>query len=291
MLFTSGEARSPFTSYEWYQALCKHVLHRDPAVLSVSFNDRPVALLPAEIQQGTIRMIQDERVSDYTDIIIEPGCEYMVIAALADYIDDHDLSLDLFPLDPTSVMIARMPESLAGIAISDLETCPFLLLPASWDDYLYTLSGKLRHELRRKLKRAAGIRLHGLDADGLGTFLELMARSEHRKHSFLTDDTRSFFNDIARSFASRGWLRMRGAFLDSEPVAALFSFQTESTIFLYNSGYDPRLNHLAPGIIAIALDIKDAIEEGIGCYDFLRGTEEYKLRFGAILRSTVRVQR
>lgn len=291
ILFASRADRSPFTSYEWYQALCKNVLHRDPTVISLSFDHHPVALLPAEIRHGTLQMIQDERVSDCANILIEPGYDDMVIAALASYIEDHGLNLDLFPLEPGSGIVERMPGILDDITISDHEVCPFLLLPASWEDYLHTLTSKLRHELRRKIKRAAGIRLYELNADRLGSFLELMARSGIKKRQFLTNDIRSFFNDIARSFARQGWLRMCCASLGSTPVAALFSFHRGSRVFLYNSGYDPQYTHLAPGIVTIALDIQKAIEEGFSGYDFLRGEEDYKLRFGAQPGSTLRVKR
>jgi CelD/BcsL family acetyltransferase involved in cellulose biosynthesis len=291
MLFASSIGRSPFTSYDWYQALCKNVLQRDPSVILVSCDEHPVALLPAEVQDSTLQMIQDERISDCTDILIEPGYEDMVIAALTSYVEDHDLDLDLFPLSPTSMIAERMPAFLDGSVLSDHEVCPFLSLPASWDGYLLTLPGKLRHELRRKMKRAANIQLHDLGGDRLGLFFELMARSDVKKQQFLTDNIRFFFNDIAASFERQGWLRMCYASLDNEPVAALFSFHLGARVFLYNSGYDPRYTSFAPGIVIIALDIQRAIQEGFVYYDFLRGQEDYKLRFGAQLQSTVRIVR
>ncbi|GAH99507.1 unnamed protein product, partial [marine sediment metagenome] len=46
-----------------------------------------------------------------------------------------------------------------------------------------------------------------------------------------------------------------------------------------------------PGIVTIGLDIKSAINEGKRYYDFLRGGETYKFRFGAEKRYTVRLTR
>jgi CelD/BcsL family acetyltransferase involved in cellulose biosynthesis len=43
--------------------------------------------------------------------------------------------------------------------------------------------------------------------------------------------------------------------------------------------------------MAVALDIHSAISEGYKYYDFLRGDEDYKYRFGAHERYTVRVMR
>jgi CelD/BcsL family acetyltransferase involved in cellulose biosynthesis len=51
---------------------------------------------------------------------------------------------------------------------------------------------------------------------------------------------------------------------------------------VYNSGYDPiKYGALSPGIVLFAHSIQDAIAAKRRRYDFLRGNEEYKYRFGA----------
>jgi CelD/BcsL family acetyltransferase involved in cellulose biosynthesis len=50
---------------------------------------------------------------------------------------------------------------------------------------------------------------------------------------------------------------------------------------LYNSGYDPQFFPLSPGNVLTAYTIQDAIRLGRARYDFLRGDEIYKFRFGA----------
>jgi CelD/BcsL family acetyltransferase involved in cellulose biosynthesis len=51
---------------------------------------------------------------------------------------------------------------------------------------------------------------------------------------------------------------------------------------VYNSGYDPsQFSHLSPGIVVTARCIEHAISLGRSEFDFLRGDEVYKYRFGA----------
>jgi CelD/BcsL family acetyltransferase involved in cellulose biosynthesis len=80
-------------------------------------------------------------------------------------------------------------------------------------------------------------------------------------------------------------------FLNGQPLGILFSFQMRDCVYLYNSGFNPEYTHVSPGVVTIALDIKSAIEEGKKFYDFLRGDEEYKFRFGAHKRYTMRLRR
>jgi len=54
----------------------------------------------------------------------------------------------------------------------------------------------------------------------------------------------------------------------------------DHTLYLYNAAYDNRYAQVSPGIVAIAMCIEDAIKRGIRRFEFLRGNETYKYRFG-----------
>ena len=55
----------------------------------------------------------------------------------------------------------------------------------------------------------------------------------------------------------------------------------EGTYSLYNSAFDREWQQLAPGMVLVAEDIRQAIEEGCSVFDFLKGDYAYKYRFGA----------
>jgi CelD/BcsL family acetyltransferase involved in cellulose biosynthesis len=60
-------------------------------------------------------------------------------------------------------------------------------------------------------------------------------------------------------------------------------FDYNDQFLLYNSGFDPaQFNNLSTGNVLTAYTIKQAIEQRKTVYDFLRGDEVYKFRFGAV---------
>lgn len=290
-LFSRCIEQSPFTSYEWYRSLCTHVLHDDPNILTFWNNDQPVGVFAATIISNTLSTIQDERVTDIADIIIEPGFEIPVIEALAEFINTHNLGIDLFPLETNSTIVEHLPVFIDDITVSDGEVCPYLILSGTWNDYLAHLAGKHRHELRRKMKRGVEIELFPASADDIKIFFNLMERSGVEKKRFLTENIRLFIKNLTTSLAQKNWLHLRIACLESTPVGALLCFTRNSRIYLFNSGYDPHYMNLSPGIISIARDIQWAIDHGYTHYDFLRGNESYKLRFAPLLRPMKRLNR
>jgi CelD/BcsL family acetyltransferase involved in cellulose biosynthesis len=50
--------------------------------------------------------------------------------------------------------------------------------------------------------------------------------------------------------------------------------------YVYNSGYDPEVARLSPGIVLAADCIRRAMERGMTVFHFLRGQEDYKYRLG-----------
>jgi CelD/BcsL family acetyltransferase involved in cellulose biosynthesis len=89
---------------------------------------------------------------------------------------------------------------------------------------------------------------------------------------------------------SQGIVRLALLDVAGRPVAATISFVYGDTWGLYNSGYDPEYGTYSPGIVLVAMTIQEAIREGLRVYDFLRGSEGYKYRFGARDRELFRLR-
>jgi CelD/BcsL family acetyltransferase involved in cellulose biosynthesis len=70
-------------------------------------------------------------------------------------------------------------------------------------------------------------------------------------------------------------------------VAADFGVAVGGTGFLMKTGYDEDLGRLSPGLVLRAEVLRASIEEGLSAYDFLGGTETYKLQWGAVPRPRV----
>jgi CelD/BcsL family acetyltransferase involved in cellulose biosynthesis len=97
----------------------------------------------------------------------------------------------------------------------------------------------------------------------------------------MTVEKAAFFHDIAHRLWSQGWLELTVLRADKVPVAALCCFTYGTTYAAYNASYHPDYGHLSVGIVLFANRIQSAIERRFACFDFLRGDEDYKYRFGA----------
>jgi CelD/BcsL family acetyltransferase involved in cellulose biosynthesis len=170
------------------------------------------------------------------------------------------------------------------------DVCPVIQLPDTWDEYLMMLSGKQRHEVRRKLRRAtaeANTRFYIVESeqelqDQMQTFIDLHQKSAPEKDQFMDPQMQGFFFEVTKVLQEQGWLQLAFVEMDGYKAAALLNFDYAGAILVYNSGYDPlQFRHLSPGIIVTARCIELAIELGRTKFDFLRGDEVYKYRFGA----------
>jgi CelD/BcsL family acetyltransferase involved in cellulose biosynthesis len=118
-------------------------------------------------------------------------------------------------------------------------------------------------------------------AELLNTLFRLMRTSSHHKEEFLErPGMEAFFREMTSAMAAEGMLRFYVLTLDGQAVASVLNFDLGGQLYMYNSGYDPEYSHYAVGLMSKALLVKDAIENGRTCVDFLRGDESYKYDLG-----------
>ncbi|MFQ5894695.1 MAG: GNAT family N-acetyltransferase [Nitrospinota bacterium] len=250
---------------------------------------------------GVVRFTGGEDLTDYADLVASPQRNAAAWRAVLDFLAAPAApawrSVELHALPEDSPTLAALAGAVGPWAEAwergVEERCPAIALPESWEAYLGTLSGKARHELRRKVRRAnyeaellfREAQEETLEED-LETFFRLHALSHAEKERFWNSCTRAFFRAAARAALERGWLRLTFLLADGEPVAASFGLVYGGWYYLYNSGFDPARKELSTGLVLLAHNIEGAIGAGLAEFDFLRGTEPYKYRFGASDRTT-----
>ncbi|MGR6997482.1 GNAT family N-acetyltransferase [Yinghuangia aomiensis] len=67
-------------------------------------------------------------------------------------------------------------------------------------------------------------------------------------------------------------------------MGILYGFLWQGTFSYYQTGWDPALARLSLGTVLVAETVAAVRAEGADVFDFLRGAEEYKYRFGAVDR-------
>ncbi len=255
--------------------------------------EKIIGIAPLLIREQTAFIMGSSDVCDYLDFAVAPGMERDFFAALLDDLGQKGINhLDLRPLRPDSTVLTDLvsiAQNRGYQVLCNLEDVSLVLdLPSTWEKYLAILTGKQRHEVRRKLRRlgeAGNVNYHIVEDsaavnDAMDAFLKMFSESRKDKATFMTTRMGSFFRSIGNTMAEAKLLRLGILELDTRPTAMVMCFDYNDCVYLYNSGYDPNCSSLSVGILSKVLCIKDSIQKGRRKFDFLKGGESYKYDLG-----------
>ena len=301
-LLRRSDSDTIFLTHEWQSTWWRFFAPgRELLLLALRDQGELVGIAPfyrQKLEDGrtVIQLVGGTDISDYLNIIALPDHLDRVYQAIFEFLTAEVADWDEIDLHciPAASLYEPLREAAQkrGLVIQRRveDVCPVLLLPATWDDYLAMLDKKQRHELRRKIHRAeseAEMSLYmtsdpSLLAEDVEVFFDLHRRSSPDKEDFMSEpDMQGFFHEVARFSLTRGWLELSFLLINGEKAASMFCFAYNNRTLVYNSGYDPqRFGSLSPGIVLLAYHVQDSIAKGRTAFDFLRGDEVYKYRFG-----------
>ena len=297
-LWRKDPAASVFQTPQYARAAWETELGADQTLAAIEMKRGGllVGLATATVDlDGTLRFLGNKEVTDYLGPIADVADRDAVASAFIAAVDELKWSrAELFGLTHDSgwpEVLARAAKA-AGHAVEEVQqdVCPRIAPLGTYEQYLASLDGKGRHEIKRKarrLEREGGpytIRLSDrstLGAD-LERFYEMHRSSTGPKGRFMHEDVAVLFTRIALAFEQEGWLRLTLLEREGKPLAGMFSFAAKKAWSVYNSAYDHTEGELAPGMVLMSETIRLAAEEGCEVFDMLRGDEPYKYRFGAV---------
>jgi CelD/BcsL family acetyltransferase involved in cellulose biosynthesis len=242
--------------------------------------------------------------ADYATILGAPGDLPAIAAAVADHLAETGARggwdvVDLRRLrcgDPAADALAAAfgaREIAEGwtLNVEREDVCPVVHLPlgATIDDYLATLGKKVRHEIRRKVRRAMAygeVRLE--DSDGSPADLDAFIELHQKRWSWegLFPETpggtqsRVFFRRLFELDGAEG-PRLTFLSVGGRRIAAGVHFETADGLMYYNAGVDPDARDLSPGVLMAHAFMERALAAGKRRVDFMRGNESYKYDWGA----------
>lgn len=302
-LLADSYFNSIFSTFAW-KKVCWEKLSQgwELFLLAARQEGQLVGIAPIMRRGTTISFIGDERVCDYFDFIVKKGQEERFFQKLIAYLDDQEWqTLDLLGIPQHSPTLNHLPALLKTkghtVKVHPTDVCPGLDLPGSCEEYLSNLSGKSRHELRRKIRRLreeAEFRFYSVESSNtlthdLGDFIKMLKESREDKTQFMTPQMEDFFHAMASVLDGEGYLKLFFLEVDGERVSSAMCFDYDGEYLLYNSGYDPRYASLSVGLILKAFCIQDAIASGRRRFDFLKGAEPYKYDLGGNDRPVYRI--
>jgi CelD/BcsL family acetyltransferase involved in cellulose biosynthesis len=285
---------SPFILPTWMKVCWQHFHpNGEPYLIVVRDEQQVIGIAPLQINDDIASLVGGDNVCDYLDFIVIPGQEDTFFNVIFDDLNkQHVKQLNLGLLRPDSVVMTKLTGVARnrGFKISSQQedVSSEMDLPSTFDEYLMVLNTKQRHEVRRKLRRldeAGSIKYSFLNGDSglealLETFMHLFSLARDDKAHFMTSEMAVFFRSLGQAMAEIGLLRFGLLEIDTKPAAMVMCFDYNSTIYLYNSGYDPQYDSFSVGLMSKVLAIRESIQRGNKRFEFLKGNEIYKERLG-----------
>ncbi|MEW5869010.1 MAG: GNAT family N-acetyltransferase [Chloroflexota bacterium] len=287
---------------EWQQGQLFTVAarHEDGSLVGIA----PLFFGPNREGQPALMLLGSIEISDYLDLVVRRDDLPEFLSALFDLLDSKQAPawqvLDWYNIPEESPTLGVMQQAAQArgwsYAQERLQPCPYIPLPGDWEAYLASIDKKQRHEIRRKMRRAEEnpmpVRWYIvedeqiLDAE-IEAFLRLMAQDPD-KDRFLTDVMRTQMRQSVHAAFQAGWLQLAMLEVAGEKVAGYLNFDYAGHIWVYNSGIDFSYRDLSPGWVLLGHLLKWANDNQRIAFDFMRGDEEYKYRFGGVNRYIAR---
>ena len=168
------------------------------------------------------------------------------------------------------------------------EASPALALDGtSWESLLGSWSKNLRSQVRSRERKVAGE--HSLSfrlAEDPDRFAGDFARLFELHRARWPDgsgfaDAEAFHREFAALARERGWARLWLLEIDGETRAAWYGFRFAGVESYYQAGRDPDWDRYRLGFVLHAHTIREAANNGVREYRFLRGDEDFKFRFAS----------
>jgi len=308
-LFAANPRHRPFQSWSWVSAWLKHLAGEyELHTLCLRDTDNQLQILLPMIRSRGNGLYRSPRLclmcgygpecSDHIGALrlptLDPRISELIVQGLAESWNSSDrIELgNLENLDGFSLQLAPAFQQLGRVvSINESALCPAAALPDTWEDYLQSLSSNFRSQVRRfhkRVEKTENTKFRSLAAEDAEMFAEALIRLNRSRmgHKGQTSSLenpalREFLVDVIPGMAQAGLALMDVVELDEKIVGAALNLVHGKSAYFYMGGFDDSAKSLRPGTALFARVIERAIEDGYTSYDFLRGAESYKYKWGA----------
>lgn len=291
-------ARSPahiFQTHSFLSAWHRHVGMREGASLAIVTHRehfKLVGIFPAcVVNIGAIRVLTwlgGLQVIDYGDVLYDQsaaslGVDDFVFEALTTLRGRGRHSVAFFP------NVRR--DALAFGALSTRllthgnDAAPCVPIPGDFETYLGSLTQRMRHEVRRRVRRLG--ELGEVDFRVVGPH---EPEHDHVMTALIDQKRRRFAAPGAKSVLHRPgyeafyreqsvespWAHLSCLTLDGQVIAAHFGYLHKDRLYLLLTSFDESYAAYSPGKVLIYHLLKECTEQEIDLLDFCLGDESYK---------------
>lgn len=295
---------NPFQRYEWCEAWWRHYRNNRSKLFLLTVVDEAgqwLGVAPWYCEHspvwgdGVRALGSGDVCGDFLTILCRDADRERVVSAMAEWLlndGQHDWdALDLDGIADHELALHELAEHLqrydCGARWHSTMHTWRADLSAGWEAYVQGLSKSRRERVRSiwRQKFASGrVEYHLAETPEQYDYAWAQLRRLHqaRRQSlgqsgcFASPQFTAFHDELSRRWLDEGRLRLLWVTLDEQCVAAEYAVIGGSTVFMYQSGIDPRVIDDRPGWLNTMSSLKLATDQGYQAYDFLRGDEPYK---------------
>jgi CelD/BcsL family acetyltransferase involved in cellulose biosynthesis len=304
-LSEAAEHPNVFMTYGWYRAWCRRQIrdqsggHFEPYVLVLKQAATVVGIAPfaRRVAVGLLRVRKLEFVtyhSDYNDLVLgaDPAEQSKAVMRFLACVAGQWDVIDFRDLRDTGDTFAHIGNSvaLAGLSykvLPEVERCPYMPIDKPWSEMMMQHSRSTRRAYRRftDMKRE-GLRARIVEnpqqEPGL---LDQLIAVEAQKHvgGELSQPFLGIFPEVFQSLFDTlgplGWIVVTLLEWKDRAVAWQILYRCGKSLWGYSTAYDHTFSSISPGTALVSEVVDYSLARGIEEFDFLRGSETYKMRW------------
>ena len=303
-LLARAATANVFLTPEWLITWCRYyVKDAGLRVIVVYENGELIGLAPLLVEQQSVCGIPllkqikflGAGLSDRLDILAASGKEREALEQITGWLfaqgwDVWDVD-ELPEASPTAELLPWLARRWgAPVEVERQSVCPVVKLPPDLEAYRSTrqkdfwkkvdyYGRRLRKEHALEVRFNEGAGDLGRDLEG---FLDVYRASFAARPSQLTDRRfADFRRDVVSEMARQKRVLIALLLVDGTPVSGQLCLLYQQSCYAYNLCHDPAFSKQSVGTVLQWEVLRYLIEHGYKEYDFLRGPEAYKYRWGA----------
>jgi len=291
---------TPFLTWEWQFSWWRHYGHNHRLwILAAYRHEQLVGIAPLMlVRQSKLgfshRVLRPIGTPDLDQggLLVRDN-DPQVWAALLTGLMQHNAAWDVLKLDHVLFAPLDLPTlqnafpagrfSISGQSDAQL----YIPLEGDWDTYFQGLSRNLRRDLTKRANRAGrqcDVSFEQYAGEQLtpAALCELfdINQSGRYPHLYESENDRNFHLELAERMASAAWLRLFLLRVDGVAAASCYGFLYNNRYADWRTAYRREFAGLGVGNLLLMHVLRFGFERRLAEIDFLRGAEEYKLRWG-----------
>jgi CelD/BcsL family acetyltransferase involved in cellulose biosynthesis len=298
-----------FSTPEWLMSWWRNFGRNQELLVGGFFADSglvaiaPLSITPVRIAKSIpLRLLclmgDGSNDSDNLDLPVRAGFEATFAESLLCFLESEETSWDFArlntipPKSPGGTALRQLLSRRKWIAFEKQTPASAIALPATWEEYMGSLSAKERGKIAyysKRLEKKYQVRFYRCEKDSeLPRCLEALFKLHQTRWqsvgepgTFESAERRKFYLDLGRLLLSQGLLEFWLLELNGMPAAAQFGFRFDTTVSQLQEGFDRAYSTDSVGYVLRAKVIQELIAQGVRTYDFLGGTPGYKAKWGA----------